>query len=73
MRRNGKTNIVVRRRDVGIAPYEKMQQSSVGADAHIGPDNRRSMSLSVGISGSGAGAETILLPNRKRKSCVNVR
>ncbi len=27
----------------------------------------------VGISGSGTEAETILLSNRKRKSCVNVR
>lgn len=28
------------RRDVGIAPYEKVQQSSVGTDAHIGPHSR---------------------------------
>ena len=44
----------------------------VGAGVFDGPHDRCVMSFSVPVSGSGAGAETILLAARKRKFYVNV-
>ncbi len=59
MRINGGKWIVVRRGDEGIAPYKVLPYVFVGADALIGPCDRRRNLFSAPASGSGAGAETI--------------
>ena len=44
---------------MGIAPYERVWENSVGADAYIGPHGVRKEFFGAPFSGSGADAETI--------------
>ena len=41
MQRNGRTKSIVRRRDVGIAPYEILSEVGVGRGTHTPPHDKR--------------------------------